>query len=178
MEMNILVHICCAPCFCYVNECLKEKGYNVEGFFYNPNIHPKEEYEKRARALKKYKELKNVKIIFEENSIKDIEEWARSAFKENIRCLGCYKIRLYKTAIYAKEKNFDAFTTTLLYSIYQKHEEIKSIAEKISKEIKIKFYYEDFRKGWKEGIKISKELGLYRQKYCGCFLSEFEAKLK
>jgi len=78
------------------------------------------------------------------------------------------------TAEQAKKENFDAFTSTLLYSRYQKHDLIKEIGETLSRQLGIPFYYQDFRSGWNEGIKISRELGMYRQPYCGCIYSEKE----
>ncbi|MEW5909757.1 MAG: epoxyqueuosine reductase QueH, partial [Thermodesulfobacteriota bacterium] len=77
-------------------------------------------------------------------------------------------------ALTAKQGKFDAFTTTLLYSIYQQHEEIRSIGESLGEKIGIPFYYQDFRAGWKEGVETSKRLNIYRQSYCGCIYSEKE----
>ncbi len=174
--MKLLVHVCCAPCFCFTDKRLKEEGHEVTGFFYNPNIHPAAEFSLRLEALRKYSELKGTPVVFRgEYSPLEIERWAKSAFSGEPRCAGCYDIRLREAAIYAKENKFDAFTTTLLYSIYQKHDLIRATCERIALEVGIPFFYEDFRPGWREGIAISKELGLYRQKYCGCFLSEAEA---
>jgi hypothetical protein len=90
------------------------------------------------------------------------------------RCLYCYASRLEQTAKAAMELGFDAFTSSLLYSRYQSHEAIKFLGEKIGREYGVEFHYADFRSGWQEGIRISKEIGLYRQKYCGCIYSEKE----
>jgi len=84
----------------------------------------------------------------------------------------CYYMRLKKTVEKAKELGFDLFSTTLLVSPYQKHDLIKEIANYLANEYKIEFYYEDFRVGYREGVNLSKEYGLYRQKYCGCIYSE------
>jgi len=198
--MNLLVHVCCAPCFCFTDKRLREQGHKVTGFWYSPNIHPAAEYDLRLEAMHKYSALKGTPIVFcGGNAPEDIERWARAAFSSSEnrewrtanraddsrfanlesrtvnRCAGCYDVRLREAALYAKENNFDAFTTTLLYSIYQKHNLIRAAGERIAAEVGIQFFYEDFRKGWREGICISKELGLYRQKYCGCFLSEQES---
>ena len=94
------------------------------------------------------------------------------------RCAFCYKIRLIKTANFAKEQNFDGFTTTLLISPYQKHELIKEIGEKIGADLGINFFYSDFRPGFYEGKNEARNLGLYSQKYCGCIFSEKERYLK
>ena len=93
------------------------------------------------------------------------------------RCSYCYASRLRATAHTAAEGDFDAFTASLLYSRYQKHDEIKALGDEISKEFGVPFYYLDFRSGWQEGIRSSKELGLYRQQYCGCIYSEKERYL-
>ncbi|HOJ12221.1 MAG TPA: epoxyqueuosine reductase QueH, partial [Clostridiales bacterium] len=87
------------------------------------------------------------------------------------RCAMCYTIRLDKAASFAKEHGFDAFTTTLLISPYQKHDLIKELGEKLADKYKIQFYYRDFRPGFRKGQQQAKELGLYRQKYCGCIIS-------
>ena len=93
---------------------------------------------------------------------------------ENGRCRMCYTWRLEETARYAAENGFDAFTSTLFYSIYQQHELMRETAEHFAKVYGVKFYYEDFRPGWQEGIDMSVEMGLYRQPYCGCIFSEEE----
>jgi hypothetical protein len=96
------------------------------------------------------------------------------AFREADRCLQCYYLRLNFTAMTAKSREFDGFTTTLLYSKFQKHEIIKGIGESLAKEYGVRFHYQDFRVGWAEGVRISKESGIYRQPYCGCVYSEKE----
>ena len=90
------------------------------------------------------------------------------------RCGICYAWRLSETARFAVENNFELFTSTLLYSRHQNHEQIKKIAEHFANMFDVKFFYEDFRDGWQEGIDLSLELGLYRQNYCGCIFSEEE----
>ncbi|RPI99530.1 MAG: hypothetical protein EHM36_15865, partial [Deltaproteobacteria bacterium] len=96
------------------------------------------------------------------------------AFRETQRCIYCYSLRLEATARLAKKSDFDAFSTTLLYSKRQKHELVRAIAEEASQKVGVRFYYEDFRTGWKEGQEEAKSLGIYRQQYCGCIYSEKE----
>lgn len=96
----------------------------------------------------------------------------QNVYHENERCAYCYERRLMKTAEKAKELNFEAFSSSLLYSKMQNHVAIIELAEKASKEYDIPFYYDDFREGWQEGIDISKDLEIYRQNYCGCIYSE------
>ncbi len=93
-------------------------------------------------------------------------------FRESNRCAICYHERLKATAQIAKKGKFDYFSSTLLYSKFQKHELIQSIGKAIGDSLGIPFYYRDFREGWKEGIETSKRLSLYRQQYCGCIYSE------
>jgi len=174
--LKILVHICCAPCFTYPHKKLIEEGHEVTGFFFNPNIHPYTEYKARLHALQRYTSLIPVRIIYKDEY--PLEDFIRGQLKTldegKKRCEFCFEKRLNETAKMAKEKGFDAFTTTLLESKYQPHDLIKNIAEKFAQDYDIEFYYEDFREGWKESIDLSKELELYRQKYCGCIFSEWE----
>jgi len=169
---RLLIHICCAPCFVAPYYHLKDK-FELMGFWFNPNIHPYQEYQKRMDTLKQFVADENIKMIWKDEY--KLDTFLRQAsFREKLRCNFCYYDRLKYAAIIAKRGNFDYFTTTLLYSKFQNHELLKQIAESVSKEYKIPFYYEDFRKYWKEGIKLSKERGMYRQQYCGCIYSEYE----
>jgi len=176
---RILLHICCAPCACYPIKKLKEEGFEVTGLFYNPNIHPYQEYLKRMESVKQLEMEEKIKIIYLDKY--SLEEWLRTvAFRETkpVRCHLCYQARLETAASVAKRGNFDFFTSTLLYSKFQYHETIKDIGKFAGKKFGVPFLYEDFREGWKEGIRISKELNLYRQQYCGCIYSEKERFLK
>lgn len=171
--MRILLHICCAPCAIYPVRSLREKEIEVFGFWYNPNIHPFEEYRHRLETLKAYAESINLRMIWHDRY--ELDEFLRGvAFRETfgIRCRFCYFKRLEATAQVARHGHFDAFTTTLLYSKFQNHELICEIAESLAKKHGVKFYYEDFRVGWKEGIEASKKMNMYRQQYCGCIYSE------
>jgi predicted adenine nucleotide alpha hydrolase (AANH) superfamily ATPase len=108
-----------------------------------------------------------------------IELYFRSvSFRENERCGNCYRIRLEETARRAVEGGFEIFSTTMLYSKYQKHDLIRELGNAIAQDFHVKFLYMDFREGWQEGIDISKALNLYRQKYCGCIFSERDRLLK
>ncbi|MDI6855927.1 MAG: epoxyqueuosine reductase QueH [Candidatus Thermoplasmatota archaeon] len=170
--MKILTHVCCAPCFTYVHKKLKEEGNEVIGFWYNPNIHPFLEYRARLESLLRYQELENVEIIYKDEY--NLKEFLKGQVNAKDRCKFCYEHRLRETAKTSKEKGFEAFTTTLLESPFQKHELIKEIGEKSGKEFGVKFYYEDFRAGHEQGKKLASALSLYRQRYCGCIFSEHE----
>jgi predicted adenine nucleotide alpha hydrolase (AANH) superfamily ATPase len=155
---------------------MRAEGTDVTGFFYNNNIHPYTEYETRKNTLAGYAGLISLCIIYRDDY--DLEGFLRKiVFNEKERCTFCYSERLHATAILAKKTGFDSFTTTLLYSIYQKHDLIKEIGESAGESAGIPFFYQDFRKGWREGVDESKRLKLYRQKYCGCIYSEKERYL-
>ncbi len=172
-EKRILLHICCAPCTIYPLSRLREDGWEVFGYFYNLNIHPYQEFQKRLETLKNYADKVKLRLILREEY--DVVHFIRQVvFRETKRCYYCYTHRLEAAARLAKKSGFDGFTTTLLYSKQQKHDLIREIGESTSKKYGIPFYYEDFRKGWKIGIEESIELGLYRQQYCGCIYSEAE----
>jgi len=169
--MRLLVHICCAPCFAAPYFHLKKDGHEIHGFWYNHNIHPFTENKKRLDTLQEFAKKEDIPLIVKDEY--ELEKFLRkTAFREEERCRVCYYDRMKYTAIIAKKGNFDAFTTTLLYSKFQKHDLIKEIGESLAQEYDVKFYYHDFREYWKEGIKISKEREMYRQQYCGCIYSE------
>jgi predicted adenine nucleotide alpha hydrolase (AANH) superfamily ATPase len=169
--VRILLHICCAPCTIYPLRVLREEGGTVSGTFVNPNIHPYQEYRKRRETLEMYAAREELSIIWEEDY--PMEEFLRQvAFREEERCRYCYTLRLTQAAQIARSGRFDAFTTTLLYSRFQKHDLIRSIAGSVAVQQGIPFLYRDFREGWSEGVRISKEIGMYRQSYCGCIYSE------
>jgi len=175
--MKTLLHICCANCAIYPLQRLGEKGDEVVGFFFNPNIHPYQEYQKRLDSLKQYSERIELKVIYRDEYL--LEEFLKNvSHREKERCRYCYSIRLEATAQEAKKNGFDQFSTTLLQSAHQDHSLIKETGECFAKEIGIPFYYEDFRQGWRKGLEISKEMGLYRQQYCGCIYSEKERYMK
>ena len=171
--MNLLLHICCAPCTIYPLETLRKEAGRIEGLFFNPNIHPYLEYKKRLEALREYAVREGLAV--EEAEDYPMEDFLRkTSFMGPERCSYCYEVRLRRTAAQARKGRFDAFTTTLLFSRYQKHELIRRTGEAIALEMGVPFYYKDFRVGWEEGNRRSRESGMYRQKYCGCIFSEKE----
>ncbi|MEI7817638.1 MAG: epoxyqueuosine reductase QueH [Desulfuromonadales bacterium] len=171
--MKILLHICCGPCALFPLQQLRAAGHQVTGFFYNHNIHPYQEYVRRRDTALQMAEQQELPIILRDDY--DLEGFlAHVAAEPEKRCSYCYSSRLMATAQAAAEGSFEGFTASLLYSRYQKHDEIQALGEQISSKYEVPFYYEDFRPGWQEGIKLSKESGLYRQQYCGCIYSEKE----
>ncbi len=169
---KLLVHICCAPCLIAPFRHLKAEGeFDIRGFWYNPNIQPRQENVRRLETLQAFAAKYDLKLIIKDEY--HLEEFLRqTAFREKERCLICYYMRLRYAAIVAAKGGFEYFTTTLLYSKYQKHDLIREIGETCGKEQGIKFLYRDFREYWKEGIELSKQEGMYRQQYCGCIYSE------
>ena len=152
---------------------MKAGGLDVMGFFYRHNIHPYSECLRRQETLEGYARQIDLRLIIQEGY--DLEGFIQNVvYREKDRCTYCYYDRLRTTALLAKRGKFDYFSSTLLYSKFQKHDRLKSIGESIGKSIGVPFFYEDFRSGWKEGIDTSKNLGLYRQQYCGCIYSEKE----
>jgi predicted adenine nucleotide alpha hydrolase (AANH) superfamily ATPase len=147
------------------------------GYFYRYNIHPYTECLKRQEALEFYANKTDLRVIYQEGY--DLEGFIQNVvYRESDRCTYCYHERLRSTALVAKRGKFDYFTSTLLYSKFQKHDTIKSMGESIGNSVGVKFYYQDFRNGWKNGIEESKRIGLYRQQYCGCIYSEKERYFK
>jgi predicted adenine nucleotide alpha hydrolase (AANH) superfamily ATPase len=175
--MKILLHICCAPCTIYPLRVLRKVADQVKGVFFNPNIHPFLEYKKRLDTVREYTAREGLELsVAEGYPIEDFLQ--KTAFMGKDRCSYCYEVRLRHTAEQARKGLFDAFTTTLLYSRYQKHDLIRATAGDVAREFDIPFYYMDFREGWEEGVRRSKEMGMYRQKYCGCIFSEKERYFK
>ena len=170
--MKLLMHTCCAPCSVYCIDTLRKEGIEPTLYWYNPNIHPYMEYRNRREALVEYSKLIDINVIFDDKY--GLDEFCKNTIdKLNTRCIEyCYPVRLRKTFEYAKENGYDAVTTTLLYSIYQKHDIIIKICENLSKEYGIEFLYRDFREGWQYGQEKAREIGIYMQKYCGCIFSE------
>ena len=172
--MKLLLHICCAPCLIYPLEKLRKDGFEVGGFFYNPNIHPLGEYQKRRTAVEDFAAENNIEVIFPEYA----EAEFLNAVGENNeipqRCSICWSLRLKRTAREAKEAGFDSFTTTLLVSPYQDLGLLRKIGEDAAQTENLEFYYEDFRPGFRVAHDQAKAKGIYCQKYCGCIYSEME----
>ena len=169
--MKTLLHICCAPCANQPIEVLRGDGVEVTGFWYNPNIHPFTEYRSRRNCLREYAGTIELPLI--ERNDYGLRPFVR-AVAEDIehRCRYCYEHRLEATARYAAEHGFEAFTTTLLCSLYQDHDGIAAAAEHYARQYGVHFLYRDFRPNFRAGNARAKELGFYMQKYCGCIFSE------
>ena len=170
--MTLLMHTCCAPCSVYCIDSLRAENIEPTLFWYNPNIHPYIEYKTRRDCLKDYAASIDVNLIID-------EEYGLDEFCKNVvsdlenRCVNyCYKKRLTETVRYAAHHGYDTFTTTLLVSPYQKHDELIAVCKELEALSGVKFLYRDFRVGFREGQAKARALDLYLQKYCGCIFSE------
>lgn len=171
--MRVLLHTCCGPCALYPLTSLRAEGVEVTGFFFNHNIHPYQEYVRRRDAAQQMADLEGMPLVLQDEY--RLEEFlANVAAEPDKRCGYCYASRLDAVAAAAREGGFDTFTSSLFYSRYQNHELMRQKAEESAARYGVQFLYRDFRPGWQEGIRRSKELGLYRQQYCGCVYSEKE----
>ena len=173
--MRLLLHICCAPDATHPIQILKD-DYDIDAFFYNPNIHPWEEYSRRLEAMRSL--AKKWGVTLHEGDY-DRDEWLSLAdvFKDEPeggkRCELCYRLRLEETARKAKEKGHDLFGAVLTISPHKDAAKINELGKKIGKRYDIPFLESDFKKkdGFKKSVELSKNLGLYRQDYCGCVYS-------
>lgn len=176
---TLLIHSCCAPCSSYVLEYLS-KYFSITIFYYNPNIYPSEEYNRRfkeqQRLISEMAFINPVKLIEGNYSYSDYQNYIKGLEVEKeggSRCFKCYELRMKEAARLAKENNFDYFTTTLSISPYKNAKKINEIGEQLEKEYNVKYLYADFKKkdGYKRSLELSKIYGLYRQDYCGCSYS-------
>lgn len=180
---SLLLHACCAPCSSYCLEYLSQY-FSITVLFYNPNISPAAEYQKRVDEIKRLiSELpaKN-KISLIEGRYLPEEFYTSVKGLENEpeggkRCHVCYELRLHEAAVVAKELGYDYFTTTLSISPLKDADKLNEIGKKLSDEYGISYLYSDFKKknGYKRSIELSKEYNLYRQNFCGCVFSKREA---
>jgi len=175
--MRILLHICCGPCSIIPVQRLRQENITIYGYFDNPNIHPYQEWRKRKETLEKYALDIGLEVIYRNDY--QMEDFLRAVvYREAMRCQYCYALRLEQAARVARKGKFDCFSTTLLVSPYQKHRLIKEAGEAAGEKYGVPFYYADYRPDYQEGVRISKERGMYRQPYCGCVYSEKERYAK
>lgn len=171
MKPKLLLHVCCAPCAIIPVQHFSEE-YDITLLYYNPNIHPYKEYLDR---------LDSVKFLADENKLPLlVETYEDTVFLKSVvdhpeepsRCKDCYRIRLIKLDEIANRMGIPLVSTTLLYSIYQKHELIREAANQMIQHAS--FLYQDFRPQFWEGVQLAKEYHYYRQKYCGCLFSNYD----
>jgi len=171
--LKLLLHTCCAPCAIYPVTEGKNDDVELTGFFYNPNIHPASEYLRRKKACVDYFESEGIELILPERNPGDYFINHGEAPRED-RCRSCWGMRLFETARFAKENGFDSFTTTLLGSPYQEHDTLKELCREAAEKSGSRFYYKDFRVGFKSAHLKARMKGIYRQNYCGCVFSLVE----
>lgn len=172
---KLLLHSCCGPCSTTVLSFL-ESFFDIIVYYYNPNIEPVEEYEKRKNEQIRFiKEFNKPSITFleglyENDKFRECSNGLENELEGGARCVSCFKLRLEETALKAKELNCDYFGTTLTVSPHKNSKIINEIGKHLEEKYKIKFLYSDFKKkdGYKKSIILSKEYNLYRQDYCGC----------
>lgn len=166
-----LMHCCCAPCSVRCIEDLRGEGIEPTAYWYNPTIHPYQEYKARRDTLKEYAPAIGMELIVDESY--GLRPFVQAVSGDiDHRCRYCYACRLDRTARYAAENGYESFTTTLLISPYQDHDLIRQLGERMADKYGISFLYRDFRPGFRDGHEKAKALGFYMQKYCGCIFSE------
>ncbi len=177
---SLLLHSCCAPCSSYVLEYLS-KFFRITVFYYNPNIYPESEYEKRVaeqeRLIDELPAENPVAFIaegYDHGEFLSIASGLEDALEGGERCFKCYELRLRRAARLAKAGGFDYFTTTLSISPLKNAQKLNEIAERIAAEYGVPALPADFKKreGYKRSIELSNKYGLYRQNYCGCEFSK------
>jgi predicted adenine nucleotide alpha hydrolase (AANH) superfamily ATPase len=169
--MRLLLHICCAPDATHPLQVLK--GYEVDGFFYNPNIYPREEYEKRLEEMRRLSRLWKLRLYegeYDQEKWFSLTEEYKGEPEGGRRCEACFRMRLERTAQLAKERGYDLFGVTLTISPHKNSDMINEVGKEIGEKYDIPFLEVDFKKkdGFKKSVELSRELGLYRQNYCGC----------
>ncbi|HLA80468.1 MAG TPA: epoxyqueuosine reductase QueH [Thermoleophilia bacterium] len=174
MAVNrVLLHICCGPCATAVHGYWCEEGADVVGFFHNPNIHPLMEYRRRLEGVREL--AGRVELSLVEDLGYDPEAWfAQVASVAGSRCASCIGIRLERAAQEAVSQQCEAFSTTLSISPWQDHEAIRAAGTEAAARHDVEFLYRDLRPLYPQSRRLSREWGLYRQKYCGCLVSEWE----
>ncbi|MBF8250585.1 MAG: hypothetical protein HW382_213 [Deltaproteobacteria bacterium] len=178
LKPRMLLHTCCAPCSTHVLELLREV-FDLTLYFYDPNIHPREEYEMRRDEMKGYAEKSSAAFV---EGPYDVERWfeltkGHEADKEGSeRCFLCYEVRLRESARFASENGFEYFGTVLSISPHKRADKINEIGLSLAEEYGISYLEADFKKkeGFKRSIVLSREHGLYRQDYCGCVYSRLK----
>lgn len=180
---RLLLHSCCAPCSSYVLEYLSE-FFEITVFYYNPNIYPPEEFEKRLEEQKKYSTIfanENIDVVdvgYDQNEFYSAVKGLENEPEGGRRCEKCFYIRLEKTCQYAKKHGFDYFTTTLSISPHKNAELLNETGAQIAEKYGVSYLFSDFKKknGYLRSCELSKQYNIYRQNYCGCIFSKKESE--
>ena len=181
-KKKLLLHSCCGPCSSYVISYLTDY-FDITILYYNPNIFPYDEYLKRKdEQIRLINDIKsniknNIDIMdcdYDNDIYNDLVKGLENELERGNRCKVCYRMRMEKTAIIAKENNYDYFCTTLSVSPYKNSQWINEIGKELENKYSISWLYSDFKKkdGYKQSILLSQKYNLYRQNYCGCIYSK------
>jgi len=175
MKSKLLLHMCCAGCTPHILEDLR-KGYEVTGYWYNPNIHPREEYDRRLGAVKSFAEKSGLKLII--NGEFNQENWIAGARRISVvkpkRCVYCWEMRIRMLSETALVQETKYIATTLQASPYQDFNIIQDSGREIARRHGLIFVSKDHRENYRSGVKKVRDMGLYTQKYCGCVFSREE----
>jgi len=172
--MRLLLHACCGPCLIEPLAGLRRE-HDITVYFANPNIQPLDEFGRRRSTLREYAVLSGVPVI---DSAYEPERWLSavgSLADRPERCRACYEVRFGMTARAAAEHGFEAFATTLTVSPYQDAQAIREVAEAVATDVGVRYVHGDFRDRYRDAQDRARELGMYRQNYCGCLLSKAES---
>lgn len=179
---SLLLHACCAPCSSAVLELLSQR-FSISVLYYNPNISPEGEYEKRKAELERLlgamplgHPVSLLPCGYDGEAFREAARGLEDAPEGGERCLRCFRLRLKRAAEEAKRRGFDYFTTTLSISPLKDAAALNRIGEEVGEEVGVRHLSADFKKkdGYKRSLELSREYGLYRQDYCGCAYSKAE----
>jgi len=173
---GLLLHACCGPCLEWPARLLTGEGLTPVVWYYNPNIQPQAENIRRRDNLLILTQRLQLPCLTDD--ICEPGVWLNWQGENETRCQMCYRRRLASAAAKARDLGLPAFSTTLLVSPYQDHEAIREIGEAIAAATGVAFFYRDFRSGYREGQRLAREDGLYRQRYCGCLPSIEQSSFK
>lgn len=183
---RLLLHSCCAPCSSYTLEYLSQH-FEITVYYYNPNIYPAEEYERRVSEQTRFVSELPVKhpvsvIVgdYDPQEFYDAVKGLEHIPEGGERCFACYRLRLERTAKLAAELGFEYFTTTLSISPYKNAAKLGEISSELEGIYQVRALPSDFKKreGYKRSVELSRQYGLYRQDYCGCVFSQREREQK
>ncbi len=176
-EVRVALHTCCGPCLIEPFDAYRSDALEVVVVYFNPNIHPPEEYVRRRDAAAAYTSRVGAQFV---ELPYDTGQWldavGEAAASPTERCRACYGVRMRAVAAWAAGHGYDAVATTLAVSPYQDHAALAEVGEETAREAGVSYVDRDFRDRFAEGMCRARELGIYRQNYCGCKWSEREAR--
>jgi len=176
-SLDLLLHICCAPCATFTVQHLLDRDIQVTGYWFNPNIQPFSEHQRRRETMAQYASRIRLPMIWEqEYRLVDFMRAIAGHEQLRERCLHCYQLRLGQVVAVAASRGFAAVSTTLLISPYQDQEAINDIGAQLARQQGLRFYTANLRQGYGASRAMAREAGLYLQRYCGCILSEWESQ--